>query len=156
MQVDFGQDVISSDGKKIGTVAGFVLDAGTKEIRRLVIGSNIFGDDRLADYSTIQATGAEGVRIELAAAAAEHLPIFVTEEHVFAQQSDPLALVMPATGMGGPFFYESSAVGSNYPNSDSLFEPAPLDPPVVEVRSNISETEVMIRKGTDVVRVGRR
>jgi sporulation protein YlmC with PRC-barrel domain len=151
MRVDVGQNVISRDGKKIGTVAGFVLDAGTKEIRRLVIGGGHFGDDRLADYSVISSSAADGVHVDLTAEAAQHLPIFFKQEHVVAQASDPMDVIMPATGMGGPIFYESATGGSSYPDSSSFFVAAPIDPPVVEIRSNLGDTEVMLRKGTDVV-----
>ena len=151
MQVDLGQDVFSSDGKKLGSVRALVVDAGTKEVRRIAVGGGLSGGERLVDLSAIAGTGPDGVRLDLTAAAAESLPRFVREEHVEARHEDAEPFLLPTGGVGGPIFYDNPTAGAGYPGTGSFFDPAPINPPPVEVESNILETEVMIGKGTDVV-----
>lgn len=151
MKIELGHEVVGSDGRKLGTVAGFVIDSGTKEVTRLVLGGGLFGEDRLVDYSAVAATGGNGVRLDLDEAGARSLPAFVREEHVVAGREDAEPFLLPASGVGGPVFYDNPTAGGGYPGSGSFFDPAPIDPPPLEVESNIAQTEVMLRKGSDVV-----
>ncbi|MGH2531065.1 MAG: PRC-barrel domain-containing protein [Thermomicrobiales bacterium] len=56
------------------------------------------------------------------------------------------------TGLGGRYFYAASTMGRGYPSDgSSFFEPAPVDSPTIEDRSNLPMQDVMMGKGTDVV-----
>ena len=160
MQIEFGNDVFSRDGTKLGTVAGLVMDAQNERVQALVIGEGLFGQDqRLVNISAVTSSGNGRVELETTDAEADNLPQFVRTEYVerprggqSGLQDD--ALIMPAGGVGGPIFYDSSLTATGYGSyggSDSFFDTAPLNPPVVETRSNLSEEDVVLRKGTDVV-----
>lgn len=152
MDIEIGRDVFASDGEKVGTVEGLVIDSGTNELRRIVIGGGIFsGSSRLVDVSAITASGADGVRLDIAAKDADRLPQFAREDHVEVTRRDEPAMIMPAMAVGGPIFYENPTTGAGYPGGGGLFDPAPIDPPPLEVESNLETNEVMLRKGAEVV-----
>ena len=69
MEVEFGRDVFASDGEKLGTVEGLVVDAGTKELRRIVVGGGRFGGaGRLVDAGAVARSGPDGVHLDVASA----------------------------------------------------------------------------------------
>ena len=151
-EIEFGRDVFASDGEKIGTVQGLVVDAGTKELRRIVVGGGLFGGaGRLVDATAVRRTGPDCVHLDVSSTQAQSLPRFVREEHVEARREEDAPLILPSPGVGGPVFYDNPGTGANYRGTGSFFDPAPIDPPPVEVRSNLAQTEVMLRKGSDVV-----
>ncbi|MBA2521515.1 MAG: PRC-barrel domain-containing protein [Chloroflexia bacterium] len=155
MHIEFGHDVYSSDDKKLGTVVGLVMDAENQTVRGLVLGEGLFNqDERLVDISAVATSNDERVSLNMTDDAAAALPRFLKEEYIERPREAPDALIMPAAGVGGPIFYDSSVTASgytDYPGNNSFFDPAPIDPPVVETRSNLDETEVILKKGTDVV-----
>ncbi len=152
MEVEFGRDVFASDGEKLGTVEGLVVDAGTKELRRIVVGGGLFGGaGRLVDAGAVTRSGPDGVHLDVASTQAESLPRFAREEHVVARREEIEPLLLPSAGVGGPVFYDNPTAGRDYPGGGSFFDPAPIDPPPVEVESNLLESEVMLRKGAEVV-----
>ena len=58
---------------------------------------------------------------------------------------------IPAGGVGGPVYADTEAPSGTYPDDSSFFELAPLDPPVVEVESNLGENEVVLSKETHAI-----
>jgi hypothetical protein len=74
-----------------------------------------------------------------------------TEEVSFGQRVEPPTTFIPAAGVGGPLYADSPPAPGEYPESDSFFDIAPLDPPAVEVESNLGENEVVLNKGTKAV-----
>ena len=53
-----------------------------------------------------------------------------------------------AAGVGGPIYADMPAPSGEYPDESSFFEIAPLDPPVVEVESNLGQNEVVLGSET--------
>lgn len=156
MHVEFGDDIYSKDGAKLGSVAGVVMDSESHNVLAIVLGEGLFKQDqRRVEISAIANVDNANKRVTLNIneAEAESLQRFVTEEYIERPREAPDALIMPAAGVGGPIFYDTSATATgytNYPGTDSFFDAAPLDPPVVETRSNLDELDVVIKNGTDV------
>ena len=154
MQIEFGDEVVTREGKKLGSVAGLVMNASTQAVSGLVLGQGLFGDERLVNISAVTGTANNVVSLNVDDQGAAELPPFVREEYVEQPRTPAEPLIMPAAGVGGPIFYDSSFTGSgyrDYPARDSFFAPAPLDAPVVETRSNLDENDVILKRGTDVV-----
>lgn len=156
MHVEFGDDVYSSDGAKLGTVAGVVMNSENHNVTGIVLGEGIFhNDQRLVDISAVASVdnAAKRVNLNTPESKAQAFPRFLTEEYIQKPREAPDTLIMPAAGVGGPIFYDSSVTATgytDYPGTDSFFEAAPLDPPVVETRSNLGELDVVLKHGTDV------
>lgn len=156
MQIEFGDEVYSSDGAKLGTVVGLVINAQNERVQGIVLGEGLFNqDERLVEISAVTATGNKRVQLSTTEANAAKFPPFVRTDYVERPRTPPPGeVILPAGGVGGPVFYDSSLTATgytNYPGTDSFFDPAPIDPPVVETRSNLSELDVVLRQGRDVV-----
>jgi uncharacterized protein YrrD len=155
MDIKFGDEVFSNDGAKLGTVVGLVMDAQNDRVQGMVLGEGLFHqDERLVDISAVTSAANKRVQLDVTEGKAAEFPEFVRTEYIERPREAPDALIMPGGGVGGPIFYDSSVTATgytNYPGSDSFFDVAPLDPPVVETRSNLSEEDVILRQGTDVI-----
>lgn len=155
MHIEFGDDVFSSDGKKLGTVTGIVMNSENQTVQGMVLGEGLFHqDERLVDISAVETVDSKRANLNLTESAAASLPRFVKEEYIEQPRGMPETTIMPAAGVGGPIFYDSSLTATgygNYPGQDSFFEAAPLNPPVVETRSNLDELDVILKQGTDVI-----
>ena len=155
MRIDLGMDVVTSDGDKLGTVEKLVLDGNSKQISKLIVsGGFLGGEDRIVDVSMITGQNADTIQISLPKSEAEELPTYVTEQYVDVPEDDYDALPfgMPAATGAGFYLYGAPYAGRGYEGtSDSLFNAAPADAPVVENRSNLEETDALISTGTDVV-----
>lgn len=75
-------------------------------------------------------------------------------EHVRARREEDAPVILPSAGVGGMVFHDNPGAGADYPGTGTVFDPALIDPPPVEVRSNLAETEVMLGKGSNVVGAG--
>jgi uncharacterized protein YrrD len=156
MHIEFGDEIYSSDGAKLGSVAGVVMNSENHDVTGIVLGEGLFKQDqRLVGISAVASVdnAAKRVTLDIPESQAESLQRFVTEEYVQKPRDMPDELIMPAAGVGGPIFYDTSATATgytNYPGTDSFFDVAPLDPPVVETRSNLSDLDVVLNTGTDV------
>ena len=152
MRIVFGAAVRTRDGATLGEVDGLVISGDNGRVRQVLVGRGTFGrQERLVDVSGLSAAGDGGLRIDLDRAAAEALPLYVREETAEAARSLEEPLIMPATGVGGPVMVEDVSAGRDYPDGGSLIMSAPIDPPVVEVRSNLLDTEMLVDKGADVI-----
>ena len=153
MQVAFGAPVIGADGKQVGEVESLVVDAGTKRAKGIFIGGGLFGGPRrLIEFSALSRVDERGVHLDesRAAANAEAEP-FAEQEVAFGQRVEPPIEYIPAAGVGGPIVADEPPAPGQYPDDDSFFELAPIDPPPVEVESNLLENEVVLGRGTSVM-----
>jgi uncharacterized protein YrrD len=152
-KVEIGQDIISSDGQKIGTLDRLVLNTENNHVENLVVDHGILSNDKLIDTDLIARTEPDRIILSLTKDEADELPDFVKEEYSVAPPETQIAdpYIAPAMA-GGRMLYGASTMTPSYPNSGaSLFEQAPIDPPPVETVSNIPVQDIMISDGTDVV-----
>lgn len=151
MRIVLGGEVYGSDGEYFGQASGIVVDAAAIRVTRLVIGSGpLGGNDRMADVSLVHSAGSERIALSADRAAAEALPEYATQTYVHPDRTPDFPEIMPAAGVGGPVMVDFPQTGMGYPGGEFL-DPAPIDPPRLEVVSNLLTTEVMLRKGSDVV-----
>lgn len=151
MRIVLGTDVYGSDGQYFGHAAGVVVDAGARRLTRIVIGSGpLGGNDRMADVALVHSTGEDRIALIVDRAGAEALPEYAKETYVHPDRTPDFPVILPASGAGGPVLYDNPDTGMGYPGGD-FFDPAPIDPPAMEVVSNLLTTEVMLPKGSDVV-----
>lgn len=148
---DFGQDVLSSDGHKVGSLAGLVVDAGNFEVTRLLIDPGLFGGaDRLVDVSAVTSARGGSVSLDINKDAANTLQDYAKEEYVQPHRVPDAPIIMPASGVGGPVMVDNPDTGMGFPGG-GMYDMAPIDPPRLEVLSNLNSNEVILRKGTDVI-----
>jgi uncharacterized protein YrrD len=155
MRVELGTDVYSSDDEKVGSVDRVVLDPRSREIHSFVVHRGFLTpSDKLVPIDMVRGQDGDGLRLDLPEREFSELPDFVEERYVQVpeQDWDALPFIVPnAMGAGG-YLYGAPYAGRGYEGShDSFFDAAPAVAPIVETRSNILETDVMISEGTDVV-----
>ena len=151
MLIEFGASVIGVGGKRLGEVDGLIVNAGTKRVSSLLVDAGLF--DRAkhkVGVSAIQSVDQQGIHLETTARAEAQSPTYAEEEVAFPQRVEPPEVFSPAAGVGGPVVVDDE-VSSEYPHSDSFFDIAPIDPPPVEIESNLLENEVILGKGTDAI-----
>lgn len=150
MQVEFGASIYGEGGKRLGTVNGLLVDAGTKRATSIVVDEGLFDSARhMIAVSAIARSDQDGLHLEESAARAETESSALDSEEVsFPQRVEPPTTFIPAAGVGGPLYADAPPAPGDYPDSDSFFDVAPLDPPAVEVESNLGENEVVLGKGT--------
>lgn len=157
MDLELGKPVVSSDGQQIGKVDRLVFDANTRELRQIIVHQGAFlSKDRIVDRPMIEMVDADGtVHLNATAQMVEQLPEFVEANFIIPQEDQlrwfPHAWVNSGGGVGAPILFGPGVVGQGYDAHGGLFEAAPLDPPVEEVRSNLREDSVVLDRGTNVV-----
>ncbi|HUY98782.1 MAG TPA: PRC-barrel domain-containing protein [Thermomicrobiaceae bacterium] len=157
MDLELGKTVVSSDGEKVGRVDRLVFDANTKELRQFIVHQGTFlTSDRIVDRPMIDHVDDDGtVHLNAPAAVVEQQPEFVVAEFLIPTEDElrwfPHAWVNSGGGVGAPILYGPGELGQGYDQHGGLFEPAPLNPPQEEVRSNLAEDSVMLDRGTNVV-----
>jgi sporulation protein YlmC with PRC-barrel domain len=151
MRIVLGSDVYGSDGEYFGHAAGVVVDSGARRVTRLLIGGGPLGDgERMADIALVHSTEADRMSLVVDRAGAESFPVYAKETHVYPDREPEFPVILPASGAGGPVLFDNPQTGMGYPGGD-MFDPAPIDPPRMEVVSNLLTAEVMLPKGSDVV-----
>ena len=150
MQVEFGASVFGKGGKRLGVVNGLLVDAGTKRATSIVVDEGLFESAKhMIAVSAIARSDQDGLHLEESAARAESESSALDSEEVsFPQRDEPSTTFIPAAGVGGPLYADAPPAPGDYPDSGSFFDIAPLDPPAVEVESNLGENEVVLSKGT--------
>ena len=153
MHVEFGAPVFGIGGKKLGEVNGLVVDAGTKRARAILLTSGLFDSTKqMVDTTAIARADAEGLHLETTGAATDaESPVLDSEEVSFPTRVQEPTTFIPAAGVGGPVYADPPAVPGRYPDESSFFEIAPLDPPPVEVLSNLGENEVVLGDDTHAI-----
>jgi hypothetical protein len=53
--------------------------------------------------------------------------------------------------VGGPIVADEPPPPGEYPDDSSFFDIAPIDPPPVEIESDLMENEVILGKGTEAI-----
>jgi hypothetical protein len=153
MDVRLGSEVFGRAGKKIGEVVGLVVNAGTKRAAGILIDKGIFErGEQIVGVSAIQRSDADGLYLDQSAMRTEKTaPELDSEEIGLPQRVEPPTTYIPAGGVGGPIVADTPSVPGRYPDDSSFFDLAPIDPPPVEIFSNLGENEVRLDKGTDVL-----
>ena len=150
MQVELGAPVFGSGGKRLGEVDGLVVNAGTKRASAIIVDAGLFDRGKhMIGVSGITRSDQDGLHLDAPAAASEAASQTLDSEEVsIAQRTEPPTEYIPAAGVGGRVYADTPATSGQYPDESSFFEIAPLDPPVVEVESNLGQNEVVLGSGT--------
>jgi uncharacterized protein YrrD len=153
MNIELGSPVIDSNGKQLGDVDGIVVNAGTKRAGAIVVNAGLFGRARhMVEISAVTSSDDAGVHLDASGATTDkESPVFDSEEVAEAQRVEPPITYIAAAGVGGPVYAAGSATPGDYPNDSNFFDVAPIDPPVVEVESNLNENDVILDRKTDVL-----
>jgi uncharacterized protein YrrD len=136
MHVAFGAAVFGLSGERLGDVDGLVVDAGTKRARAILVDAGFLGQTK---------------RMVAVATTRDESPAVGEEEVSFPERVQPPIDFISAAGAGGPVVAVDPAVQGPYPGNTSFFDVAPIDPPPVEVESNLGENEVILGKRTRAI-----
>lgn len=153
MLIRVGDSVFGTGGKELGNVAGLVVNAGNMRATGILVHSGFRGHtERILAVTGAASTDERGLHLDsTGAVAASESPIVGSEEVAFAQRVQPEETFLPAAGVGGPVYVTDPNVSGIYPNDSSFFELAPIDPPPVEILSNIGENEVKLTDHTEAL-----
>jgi hypothetical protein len=153
MQIEFGTPVFGAGGKRVGDVDGLVVNAGTKRANAILVDAGLFDRGKhMIGVSAVTRSDEDGLHLDEPAATSEAASqILDAEEVSVAERVEPPTEFIPAAGVGGRIYADTPAAPGNYPDESSFFEIAPLDPPVVEVESNLGENEVVLGKDTHAI-----
>lgn len=154
MRIALGQDVFARDGQKVGTVDRVVLDDKTHRVEQIVVHKGFFfATDKLVDRSVIEIVDDDGVQLSIDAAEEEKLPDFYQGQYYEWGPDTAVDAPMPFPGWyAGSLLYPYPPVaGRGYPGTGGFFDLAPIDPPRVRPEGNLSENDVWIGKGAEVV-----
>ncbi|HEY8448098.1 MAG TPA: PRC-barrel domain-containing protein [Thermomicrobiales bacterium] len=154
-QVSLGQEIVSRDGEKLGSLDRVVVNAENHHLENLVVHQGIFSGQKLVDIDLIDHIEPERIVLSLSAAEARNLPDFVATQYVEAPADahDRYKPAWAASGLGaGRIIYAGPVASVAYPGgwvppSGSI----DAEPPVVENVSNLPPQDVMISEGTSVV-----
>jgi hypothetical protein len=153
MLIRVGDSVFGVGGKEVGKIAGLVVDAGTMRATGILVHSGLFGhNERILGVTGIGSTDERGLHLDTTGpVAASESPIVDSEEVAIAQRVQPEETFIPAAGVGGPVYATDPNVSGKYPDDSSFFEMAPIDPPPVEILSNIGENDVKLTGHTEAL-----
>ena len=153
MLIRVGDSVFGVGGKEVGKIAGLVVNAGTMRATGILVHSGLFGhNERILGVTGIGTTDERGLHLDTTGpVAASESPIVDSEEVAIAQRVQPEETFIPAAGVGGPVYATDPNVSGKYPDDSSFFEMAPIDPPPVEILSNIGENEVKLTNHTEAL-----
>ena len=153
MRVEFGAPVFGAGGKRLGEVDGLVVNAGTKRASAILVDAGLFDRGKhMIGVSAVTRSDRDGLHLDEPATTSEAASQTLDSEEVsIAQRVEPPTEFIPAAGVGGRVFADNPAASGDYPDDSSFFDIAPLDPPVVEVESNLGPNEVVLGKETHAV-----
>ena len=153
MQIEFGAPVFGVGGKRLGEVDGLVVNAGTKRASAILVDAGLFDRGKhMIGVSAVTRSDRDGLHLDEPAAASEAASQTLdTEEVSMAQRVEPPTEYIPAAGSRRASLRGRPAASGEFPDESSFFEIAPLDPPVVEVESNLGENEVVLGRETDAI-----
>ncbi|MEZ4524149.1 MAG: PRC-barrel domain-containing protein [Thermomicrobiales bacterium] len=138
MNIRIGKHVVSRDGTHIGKVDHLALDADAGKLLAIVVRSGVFySNDRLIEPGSIDYVESDGsIHLRLTTDQARNLPIFIKEEYVSQEDPDLYPTISTPLGILWPASYATPHFGE-YGEDKEFFETAQLDPPTVEVVSNL-------------------
>ncbi len=153
MRVQFGASVFASGGKRLGEVDGLVVDAGTKRARAVLVEEGVFDRTKqMVAVSAITGSDDDGLHLDATGATTDaQSPVLDAEEVAFPERGTQETTFIPGAGVGGPVYADPPAAPGQYPDDGSFFDVAPLDPPPVEVESNLEDNEVVLGTRTDAI-----
>lgn len=164
MRIDLGQEVIASDGEKLGTVDRLVLDNETHNLRKFVVHKGMFwGEDRIVDLDLVSEIDSEGnVHLSVPSDDEDTMPPFFEDTFRVADESEAERLGyghLYASAPYAPIWFAPGGMGGAYrpgdqyePGSDTFFDtPGPPDSGGLETRNNLPDDSFTIDAGTEVV-----
>jgi hypothetical protein len=153
MEIAFGASVFGVGGKRLGDLDGLVVNAGTKRASAILVDAGLFDRSKhMIGISAVTRSDSDGLHLDEPAEASEAASQTLDSEEIsLAQRVEPPTEYIPASGVGGPVYADVPAPAGVYPDESSFFEVAPLDPPVVEVESNLGQNEVVLGRETDAI-----
>jgi uncharacterized protein YrrD len=156
IDVKLGMPVVAADGTRVGKVDGLVVDPDRNEFLELIVHKGfLLTTDRIVDKSAIDDVADGQVYLRIDADAVERLPQFSAKEYAVAMPVD--AAPMPFAMGGGPttnqaiYWKAGSGRREMHGASMNTYQVAVAESAVVEVRSNLPESSVVIDRGTDVI-----
>ncbi len=150
MKINFGQEVQASDGQAVGSVVGLVVNGATFEVTRVLVSHGRGESPRLVDVSALHPAAGDRISLDLSRQAYEAMPMLISEEIATPPRVPEFPTILPASGVGGPVLADTSDTGPGYPGGD-FFDLAPIDPPTVQVESNLLFSEAVLHRGSEVV-----
>jgi hypothetical protein len=117
------------------------------------VNAGLFGRSRhVVELSAILSSDDAGLHLDASGETTDkESPVIESEEIAKAQRVEPPITFVAAAGVGGPVYAAGPATPGDYPDDSSFFDIAPIDPPVVEVESNLGENAVILDGKTDVL-----
>ncbi len=126
--------------------------ARNEPARSLSMGVLFDRGKHMIGVSAITRSDQDGLHLDEPAATSEAASQTLdTEEVSIAQRVEPPTEYIPAAGVGGRVYADTPTASGEYPDESSFFELAPLDPPVVEVESNLGQNEVVLGSETHAI-----
>ena len=155
VEIKLGKPVMSSNGKHVGDVDSLVVDYNTKDVMSVIVKSGVlFSTDRIVPVESFERVDDDGtVYLNLTEEEAANQEEFVRQEFTAANPGDyPYTDEAWVSGTGQPsVFWAYGTAPMGYTSRAPFFAEAPVNPPEVEVKTNLPERSVRIGHGTDVV-----
>lgn len=154
MKIALGQDVYARDGVKVGKVDRLVLNDRNHHVEEFVVHKGfVFASDKLIDRSMIERADEKGLYLTLDAKDERKLPDFYSGMYyaMVAAATWPYLEPMPV-GLNAAILATTPGTSRNvYPGTDGFFEVAPVDGVIGKPESNLSEDDVVVGPGAEVV-----
>lgn len=156
MEIALGKPVITSNGKHIGDVDHIVLDNETKAFVLFIVHQGIIlTKDRMIEPQFVDKIDEDGtIHLNVDEDRVDELPEYVRDKFATATEDD-LSLspgsYSGAGGVGAPFLLTPAGWGQGYEDRALLIEEAPIDPPEVQVDTNMPPNASMIDRGSKVI-----
>ena len=160
MNVDLGANVITEDGKELGTIKRLVLDASGHEVKSVVAERGILLKDAFEVPASAFAQSDNGVaRVALTAEQAESLPRFDESRYTEAPDSVAGPFGLPTGGIVWPVaapvaaapygqgIYPVAPVAASIAEQDTALEPDER----WETERRAEQANAVIQRGADVI-----
>ncbi len=92
MEIELGKPVVSSDGRRVGDVAGLVLDVEREDLKQLVVRTaTVLDEERTVHRRQVERVDHDGtVHLKISSEMFERLPRFVEETFILPREIDDL------------------------------------------------------------------
>lgn len=152
-EVRIGDRVIASDGKDVGEVKHLVVDPAKRALSAFIVDKGIFDRGRVCDIGYVENVDGDQVLLTLDAAQASNLPEWVQQEFIhFNQPANLIGGSRSFDNAAGGIWYHMGPEGRDTPStgSSSFFQPAIVGDVSTAIVSPISESKIVVGKGTEV------
>jgi uncharacterized protein YrrD len=153
--IELEKTVVSSDGDEVGHVDGLIIDRNTMSVSEFVIKhGTVLTTERVVDFELVDRIDPDGtIYIRVTSDEVDSLEPFVENRNVPVGEHEmntmPHAWVS-GTG-GGAIFWGPAGPGRGEPGRGSMFEPAAANPPPTVPQGSISDQEILIDEGMNVI-----